>query len=816
MEIIDQYASQGVVWILAFFAVILGGFLLFKIGVFINKQIMRAQIVQKHKNGVLLKITLPRYRHQSDRPNERVSQVKNKTNVADQMFAELRAIVPSDWRKHLIFRESISFEIVATATEISFYAFCSKDLQSFVANTIYAAYPEADISVAKDYFSDLTRNKLAYGYIRLVGTDYAPIRTYDTMVNDSLNTILNKLTNLKGEEMIAIQTYLTPVSGSWRKKAYGYLNYLKNKQADSQIQNSKSNYNTTTGPSIINQGAPELTIDKDAFTSVEQKMGKKGFLAGIRIISSSTDQNIAQSNFELVARSYSQYDVSPLTSFQPSQFKPGLINFLKYFQLRMQPRFDFSAFRQQFIANTAEAASLFHFPGEEVQSPKIDWQKYKTAAIPTDIPTEGLFMGYNYFRGSKTPAFISQSDRRRHLYLVGQTGVGKTEYLKSMFLQDVKNGSGACYIDPHGDAAEDLLQKIPQNRIKDVIYWNPGDFEYPMGLNILEAKTEEQKNLIINSFIGLLYKLYDPGRKGIMGPMLERTIRNTMLTAMSEEGNTLVEVLRLMTNDDFAKSKIDKIKDPMIKTYWTDQMAKTTEFHKSETLGYYISKFDRFVSDTGIRNIVGQSKSSFNFADVMNQQKILIINLSKGIIGEENMSFLGMLLIPKFLTAAMERESIPEEERKDFYLYVDEFQNFATSDFVNILSEARKFRLNLIIANQYISQIQEDIRDAVFGNVGSIGAFRVGVDDAKYLVRHFAPIFTEFDLINNGIGNIYLKLLTGGKPSDPFSAALSWAETQATPKNAKIAEIITEIARVKYAKPKKSIETEIIRRANLI
>ena len=813
MESIDSIVANGVYWILGVVGVAVGGYFLFKFVIFLNKQIMRRGIINKHKNGVLLKVTLPKYRHQSDTPNERTSQNKNKTNVAEQMFAELRAIVPQDWRKHLIYRESLSFEIVATATEISFYTFCSRELQSFVTNTIYAAYPEADITVCDDYFENMKKNNLAYGYIRLVGPEYAPIRNYDTLVNDSLNSILNKLTNLRGDEMISIQTILTPVSGSWRNKAYSYLNYLKKTQSDSQKVSARQDVN---GMSIIPSSNPnDLNIDRDAFTSVEQKMSKKGYLVGVRIISSAPDKNVAQANFELVARSYTQYDVSPLTSFQPSQFALGMHNFLNYYKLRIQPFLDFGAFRQQFIANTAEVASIYHFPGEEIQSPKVDWQKYKTASAPSYIPKQGTFLGYNYFRGAKTPVFITPSDRRRHMYLVGQTGVGKTEYLKNMFLQDVYAGHGACYIDPHGDAAEDLLQKIPLNRVKDVIYWNPGDFEFPLGLNLMDAKTEEQKNIIINSFIALLYKLYDPNKQGLMGPMLERTVRNTMLTAMSEEGNTLVEVLRLLTNDDFARSKLNKIKDPLIKTYWTDQMAKTTEFHKSETLGYYISKFDRFVSDSVIRNIVGQSKSAFDFVDLMNNKKILIVNLAKGLIGEENMSFLGMLLIPKFLSAAMERENIPEDQREDFYLYVDEFQNFATADFVNILSEARKFRLNLVVANQYISQIQEDIRDAVFGNVGSLGALRVGVDDAHYLIRHFQPIFTEADLINNGIGNVYLKVLVDGKPSEPFSVALDWQETQRVPKNPKVAEVIQEIARVKYARPKNLVEADVIRRSNL-
>jgi len=278
----------------------------------------------------------------------------------------------------------------------------------------------------------------------------------------------------------------------------------------------------------------------------------------------------------------------------------------------------------------------------------------------------------------------------------------------------------------------------------------------------------------------------------------------------------LIEALRLLTSPEFAKSKIETIKDPMLKTYWTEEMARTTDFHKSETLGYYVSKFDRFVSDVTIRNIIGQSRSSVDFAKIMNEGKILIVNLSKGLLGEENASFLGTLIIPKFLVAAMSRSKIAEDKRRDFYLYVDEFQNFATPDFVGILSEARKYRLNLVVGNQYISQIREDVRDAVFGNVGSVGAFRVGVDDAKYLVNHYAPVLSEFDLINNGIGNMYLKMLVDGKPTNPFSIAFDWNEIQAVSKDVKMATLIKQVSRVKYAKPKSIVEFEIINRAKLV
>ena len=812
MESLDVYINKGM-WVVVWaFGVVFGVVVVWWLSVKIYKFWMRLRVVQNHRSGVLLKIVLPQHRHLSDTPNERTAQTKTKTNVAEQMFAELHGIIPSDWKKHLVYRETLSFEIVATATEINFYVFVSRKLAEFVKSAIFAAYPEAEIVAVEDYFEKMVAKPHESGYVRLIGPQYAPIRTYETMVNDSLNPLLNKMVNLRGEETLALQYYITPVTGSWRKRAYSYLNYLRNKQ-DIEAQ-KKGVVGSETTTAWVGD-TPQLAIDKDIYSGVEKKMGKQGFLVGVRIMSSAGEVGVAKSNFESMARSFSQFDTQPLTAFQACKFWLGVKGLERYYKQRVQPLIDWPFFKQQFIANTEEMASLFHFPGEEVSSPKIAWQKYKTALMSSNTPEEGVFMGYNSFRGERKKVFMNDKDRRRHFYIVGQTGVGKSIYMENMFLQDVKAGKGACFIDPHGDVAESILERIPKERVKDVIYWNPGDVEYPMGMNIMDVETEEDKNIIINSFIALLYKLYDPNRTGMMGPMLERTVRNVMLTAMSEKGNTLIEALRLLTSPEFAKSKIDKVTDPLLKTYWTEEMARTTDFHKSETLGYYVSKFDRFVSDVTIRNIVGQSRSSVDFSKIMNEGKVLVVNLSKGLLGEENAAFLGTLIIPKFLVAAMSRSKIAEEKRKDFYLYVDEFQNFATPDFVGILSEARKYRLNLIVGNQYISQIREDVRDAVFGNVGSVGAFRVGVDDAKYLVNHFAPTLGEFDLINNGIGNMYLKMLADGKPTDPFSVGLDWSEIQAVPKDVRIALIIKKIARIKYAKPRSVVEFEIVSRAKL-
>jgi hypothetical protein len=337
-----------------------------------------------------------------------------------------------------------------------------------------------------------------------------------------------------------------------------------------------------------------------------------------------------------------------------------------------------------------------------------------------------------------------------------------------------------------------------------------------MGLNMLEAQTEEQKHLVVTSIIGLMYKLFDPHQTGIIGPRFEHAVRNAMLTVMSEPGNTFVEVMRVLTDQNFVQELLPKVKDPIIRRYWTDQIAQTSDFHKSEVLDYITSKFGRFVTNTMMRNMIGQSDSSFNFRRSMDEGKILLISLAKGKIGEENSNFLGLILVPKILVAAMSRQDIPQEQRRDFFLYVDEFQNFATPDFAQILSEARKYRLNLIVANQFIGQIEEEIKNAIFGNVGTIVSFRVGVSDANYLQHEFQPTFTEADLINIEARHAYVKTVIKNEPAPPFSMDLTRdIEAERKMANPRVAELVKELSRLKYGKPKELVEAEIAKRSKL-
>ena len=403
------------------------------------------------------------------------------------------------------------------------------------------------------------------------------------------------------------------------------------------------------------------------------------------------------------------------------------------------------------------------------------------------------------------------------MYIIGKTGTGKSQLLEEMVMQDINNGKGLAVVDPHGDLVDGILSRMPPDRAEDVIYFDPSDSERPMGLNMLEAQTEQQKHFVATSIVGLMYKLFDPMKTGIIGPRFEHAIRNAMLTVMEAIPNgTFIEVVQTLQRPDFVQSLLPLVKDPIVRRYWTDQIAQTADFHKSEVLDYIVSKFGRFVTNKLIRTIIGQSESSFDFRKVMDEGKILLVNLAKGKIGEENRNFLGLILVPRILISAMSRQEIPEEKRRDFYLYVDEFQNFATPDFAQILSEARKYRLNLIVANQFIGQMEEEVKNAVFGNVGTVASFRVGVTDANYLQHEYQPTFNETDLINIDRFNAYVKTTVHNEPVKPFSMDLTKDMRRVkAQQNPQVAAAIIQLSRLKYGRSRELVEAEIAQRAKL-
>ncbi len=716
-----------------------------------------------------------------------------KIDAMEQLFSVLYSIKKGGWKQKYKLQPAISFEIVAKREDIRFYVWTPNKYKDLIEKQIHAAYPDAEILEVEEYNIFPQDGFVAYKSLQLRKENFYPIRTYKELPTDPLASLTSALAKMEGDEAAAIQVLISPSDSDWQKAGRSFISEIKKQETDPE--------------------KAKFSVSSKVLEAVENKISKPGFETSIRIVVVSKDESSANAHLTNIVSAFEQFS-GELNGFTSRKIRRKGA-FIEDFLYRYQPLYNLFGNRVS-ILNPEELASIFHFPNKIITTPHIRWLYSKTAPAPAEIPQTGLFLGMSTYRGIKKPVYLSDGDRLRHIYIVGKTGTGKSELLKDLIIQDIRSGKGVCFIDPHGDAVEDLLQMIPPERAEEVIYFDPSDTERPMGLNLLEAKTEDQKHFAATAVINMMYKLFDPYKTGIVGPRFEHAVRNAMLTAMSEEGSTFVEVMRILTDSKYVEELLPKVQDPIVRRYWTDQIAQTSDFHKSEVLDYIVSKFGRFVTNKMMRNIIGQSKSSFSFREIMDSGKILFVNLSKGNLGEENSSFLGLILVPRILMAALSRADVPKEERRPFYLYVDEFQNFATPDFAVILSEARKYSLALCVANQFIGQVEEEIKNAVFGNVGTLIAFRVGVNDANYLAREFTPVFTEDDLLNIERYHAYVKTIVNNEPVPAFSMDLTKdMSKQKEAMNPKIAQIIKEMSRLRYGRDVRLVEAEIIKRAKL-
>jgi hypothetical protein len=738
-------------------------------------------------DSTLLQISLPR-------DNE------IKIDAAEQLFASFTGVRAHGMFAFLKNPPHISFEIVGMPEDIRFYIYTPNKYRDIVEKQLNASYPDAEIKaveekgtkegyvIGNEYNIFSKEGKVAFASLKLKDSNYKSLKTYKDFAVDPLASLTSVLAKMSHGEGAAIQVLISGADSKWSKAGRNYI--ATTKKAESNPETAK------------------YAADPKELEAIENKISKPGFYTVIRIVVSSSSQEAASAHLENILTSFGQFDGNNSLTKNKHWLKGGFISDFVY-------RF-FPSRGNLSVLTTEELSGIFHFPNKSVTTPHINWINAKRAPAPAQIPDSGLYLGLSTFRGIAKPVYIQEDDRRRHMYIIGKTGVGKSELLKQMILQDIAEGKGIAVVDPHGDLIEDILELIPPQRAEDVILFDPSDTDRPLGLNMLEAQTEQEKHYIVSSIVGLMYKLYDPNKTGIIGPRFEHAIRNAMLTVMYEKGSTFIEVVRALTDANFVQELLPKVEDPIVRRYWTDQIAQTSDFHKSETLDYIVSKFGRFVTNKMMRNIIGQSQSAFDFRKVMDDGKILLVNLSKGKIGEENASFLGLVLVPKILVAAMSRQDMPQEQRRDFYLYVDEFQNFATPDFAQILSEARKFKLNLIVANQFIGQMDEEVKNAIFGNVGTIMSFRVGVNDAQYLSHEFQPTFSEADLINVDVFNTFVKTIVKNEPVTPFSMDTTKdMAKEKQMKNPRVAELIRELSRLKYGKEVKNLEVEIAKRARL-
>lgn len=759
------------IWTLVYIAILIGVFYL--IGNVVFTKLRRKKEGEHQFNLTFMQVKVPE---------------ENEVEIAaaEQMFAGFSGL-QKDFLAALIGgQHRISFEIVSKIDGIYFYVVVPDELVTLVEKQINGAYPEAEIDLVDP---EEVWDRGAYTSVNeltLAGPSFYPIKVYENLGVDAMSAITSVMSKLGENDALAIQYVISPAGEGFRTKGNNYVGSVRNAQNDPERK---------------------IKVDPSFVEGVEKKIAKPGFKVAIRFVSLAEDKINAESHLQNLFSAFEQFTDAKYNRFRRRRKKsPKIIDDFIYRRL--------SPFRNMPVLNIEELATIFHFPNKNVRTPRIKWLEARKLPPPSNIPVEGTYLGKSVFRGVSTDVRIKRKDRQRHMYIIGQTGTGKSVQLMYLAAQDIQNGEGVCVIDPHGTDVAELMEKIPPERLDDVILFDVSDTERPLGINILEAKTEEQKNMIINGFIALLYKLYDPNNQGIIGPQLERAVRNVMFTAMADPNATMIDVLRMLIDDDYHKKFLPLLDDPLVIRYWTDEVANTSASRKAETMGYFVSKFDRFVTERTMRNIIGQPKSAIDFAKIMAEKKILLVDLAKGKIGEENSSFLGLILVPKILSAAMSRHTLIEQgiDFPDFYLYVDEFQNFATPDFATILSEARKYKLNLTVANQFVSQLTDEIKDAIFGNVGTKLAYRVGNDDAEYLSKQFEPV-TPNDLMKSSVGNYYTRLLIEGQPSNTFSVTLPWDDVNAQPKYPGMAEKIREISRLKYGVPVNEVEEYIKKRA---
>ena len=744
-----------------------------------------------------------------------------KELAAEQLFASLHGILrdATELRNSGGVQEHLSFEIASSGNQIRFFVWVPKILQSFVEGQIYSQYPSVQIYRMKEDYVD-RRSKYPVTYsteITLTENEALPIKTFESFEVDPLAGITGTLAKLNpnGGEELWIQILTRPIADNWHQKTDAWVKAVKaGKSFDFFhidwawfIQVIAALWRPPEGGTEQPVKVELSERDKTRVAKAEEKATKLGYEVKIRLAYVGQDEVSAKLNMQALVGTFKQFNSTNLNGFKMlgGTFDKNALDAYKERQFT----------NSGFILNISELASVYHLPHTNVETPNIVWASSKTAEPPAKLPMltgeqahdENISaFGLTDFRGIKHQFGMYRRDRSRHVYIIGQTGSGKSGLLTLFALSDIYHNQGYCIIDPHGDLAMDNLKFIPESRIDDVVYFNPADTQYPMAFNPLEVYDPARKPNISSEVIGVLKRMFGES----WGPRLEHILRYTLLALLDRPNTTMLDISRMLTDKDFRKETLEYCKDVTVLQFWKQEFGSWGDKQVTESVAPILNKVGAFTANPIIRNIIGQPKSSFDIRKIMDEGKILVVNLSKGLIGEDNAAILGSFLVTKVQLAAMSRSDIPNvEDRRPFYLYVDEFQNFATDSFSVILSEARKYGLNLTVANQYTSQMTESVRDAVFGNVGTTISFRVSADDAPILSKQFEPIFEAQDLLNLNNRHFVVSMIINGEKTPAFSAT-----TLSIPKPPNdITPRIVRNSRLVYARSREEVEEDI--RANI-
>ena len=701
-----------------------------------------------------------------------------KELAAEQMLAALHGILRTKRELKLsgTLQEHISLEVAAIGQRLRFYIWMPKHLQAFVEGQIYAQYPTVQIFEQEEDYAErqLNQTVIHSAELTLTADETIPIKTFPSFEVDPLAAITATLAKLdKEDEEMWIQIMARPVHDDWHRKGARMVARIKRGGGMFSGSGSGMGYAVEALGALLRPPtgtgetkAPEVSErDKSRISAIEEKSNKLGYQVKIRLVYAGHDQHTAKLRMQALVGAFKQFNTTNLNGFEAKSS-----SFNRDKQLEYQTRFFID---KGYILNIEELASLFHLPHTTVETPNIVWATTKTAEPPNNVPiqmpgheNEISLLGVTNFRGTNTVFGFQREDRGRHIYILGQTGTGKSGALELLTISDIYYDQGFAVIDPHGDYAQHILNFIPQRRLDDVVYFNPADTNHPIGFNPLEISDPSLKGHISSELVGVLKRLFAES----WGPRLEYILRYALLALLDYPSSTMLDITRLLTDKKFRANVITYIDDPVVKNFWVTEFASWNDKFASEAVAPVLNKVGAFTANPMIRNIIGQPKSTFNIRQIMDEGKILVVNLSRGLMGEDNAGILGAMMVTKIQLAAMGRQDMPMEERRPFYLYVDEFQNFATDSFATILSEARKYGLNLTVANQYISQMSEPVRNAVFGNVGTILCFRISPDDAPFLQKYFEPQFEAGDLIQQHSRFFVTTMMINDEKAPAFSA----------------------------------------------
>ncbi len=763
----------------------------------------------------------------SQQENEDKKNLKELVSSMEQLYAGLMSVAEQSAGEPSLEYFSMELALPAVGEQYSFYISMPDVKKELFQKHILAVFPSARLIPQPDDYNVFNEDGVTVGsYAESKGNPVFPVKTYDLFDYDPINSILNSFSKIDHEgEGTAIQFIFKPAGDTYVKK---YAHALE------EIQKGEDVKKAIDIPDSI--GSEFLKIGKDIFTTLgsskqteEEKLKEKerpNFdQAIVDEIRKKISSPIIRTNIRIVASSRTEREaLDLLTDIQSSfnQFENTKGNGFKWKQLKrgglseMLRNFTYRTFSdsQNIPLSLSEVTTVMHFHTQAIEtSGNLKFNTLVTAPAPAGLEQEGVLLGVNQHAGSEIPIHMGADDRVRHMYTIGQTGTGKSTFLKNLVVQDIINGEGVCMIDPHGSDIQDILANIPPERYEDVVYFDPSNTDRPMGLNMLEydVRFPEQKTFVVNEMLSIFNKLFDMKTAG--GPMFEQYFRNAVMLVMEdpETGNTLLDVSRVLSDKTFRDIKLSRCKNPIVVQYWKEVAEKAGgEASLANIVPYITSKFDVFLTNDIMRPIVSQEKSSFNFREIMDNKKILLVNLSKGRLGDINANLLGLIIVGKILMAALSRVDSFGQDLPPFYLYIDEFQNVTTDSISTILSEARKYKLSLNIAHQFIAQLEEDIKDSVFGNVGSMVAFRVGSEDAEFLEKQFSPVFSARDIMNIENRNAYIKMLSGGKPVKPFSIAM-----QAPPEGdpARV-EPLKELSSLKYGADRAKVEEMIMAKYN--